>query len=192
MTYQNDPPVKMDSVLDELRMDEYRDPTPLEDDDPPTWEQETEFLEWYLKGMTALDAEEGLVKEQYNRMMNDIANSKRLLMESHAAEFERIALERISQQKNTSQIRLFHGDISARKYRSSMRVTDSDLAVQWALQNRPEITRTRVTVNFMEYIKSAKEMSAETGEVPPGITITEPKTVLYYPGKPKGVSNEDE
>jgi phage host-nuclease inhibitor protein Gam len=173
--------------LNALRMEEYRDATGLEEqeDDDPSWEQETEFLEWYLKHMSALEAEEKLIIDQYMEMMKGITDSRQEILQLHGAEFERISLQRIEAQKSGKLIRLFHGTVQARSYGPSMRVTDPEAAIQWAIRFKPEVTRTKISVNFMDYVRVAKEMTAETGELPPGVTITEPKTVLYYPGKPK-------
>lgn len=174
---------------DELRMDDYRDPDPVEEPPEPSDEASMVFMNWYFKKMAALEDEQHRVEVQYIKTLTEIGNSVQAMYSMHGETFERLSLK-FMYKHGKKHINLTHGTVYIRNYGPAVRVTNAAAALLWAKIHRPDMVSAKEYVNFTEYNKAAKTTLDATGEALPGITIQDAKTVIYYPGKPMKINTE--
>jgi hypothetical protein len=133
-------------------------------------------MEWFMRTMSEIEANEALIKAQYDRLKSQLKARRDALVFFHGDRF-RDDVDRLLQKQtgNRKSVDLFHGRAGYRKPIPKVAVEDKDAAVQWAIDNLPAAVKCDVSLTSLKaYVK-------ETGEVPPGIAYSVPKDDQFFP-----------
>ena len=134
-----------------------------------------EKADWLLKKLAAIEAEEKLITEQSQKMLEQLRSDRESLMGRFVAELESFTRGETDGGRRKS-LTLFHGTVGFRTVPARLVVENQEDALQTARLLAPEAITTvpaQEKLDTRALVEAAKTALETTGEVWPGLKMTE-------------------
>ena len=146
-----------------------------------------ESAEWVVGKMLDLDAREARLKAGYEAARREIERERAFFERRFGDDLRNVTLREIlSEGGRKKSVKLLNGTVGFRSTPEKVEVTDSEVAMEWALKNAEQAvvvkeTRSLSKSQLLAHLK-------ENGEMPDGCEYVEPAQKFYF-SAPKGESN---
>jgi len=141
-----------------------------------TFSNDDELAIWYLGKVNDLDSQIERIKEQAGALIRAAENRKRGLAWKWGGAFKEIIDAKLrSQGGKKRSVDLLTGRAGYRKQAEKLTIIDPAKVLEWADFNCPQAIKRECRITPL------KDHFAETGEIPPGVHLTEARDTFYPP-----------
>lgn len=162
-----------EEVLNDSVEAEYRDIQSVVGEQVDAITVDDNFVEWYLRKRRHIESDIATIKAQAEQMQSPL-HSKLHQLEFRWKDRIEEYIRQKAYEEDKKTLAFWGGTFRLRTNAGGAKVTDSDAALRYAMENELHTMLSEPQLRLAEYRKYAEQLLRDEGELLPGVEVTEP------------------